>query len=229
VELVIDTDFIIKMGRYDLLGAFQDLMVAHGHVQPYRYLGEIRAALDQSRMDPIHSKFKSQVAWNVANSFVSSGSRLAPAQDIAVLDELDDITGVDQGEALLTEYAMRAPEAAIVTADKKFVDAMARPEAKKFRLALKDRIIHLEHIVFGLGTAKAPPWAEIRASIWAVPSCDVALDSLLDKGKEEPQAVADLFASTKNLNSRGVGTLPAPLCPPFLRPAKPPTAPPAAP
>jgi hypothetical protein len=228
VELVIDTDFIIKMGRYSLLGAFQDLMVAHGHLQPYRHLGEIRAALENARMDPIRSDFGSQIAWNVANSFVTSGTRLERVEDLDLIDELDDIAGIDQGEALLTEYAMRTPEATIVTADKKFVDALARPKAKKFRVALKDRIFHLEHAVFGLGTAKAPPWAEIRRCVWAAPHCDPALDDLLHKSKEEPQAVADLFASTKNLNSRGVGTLPAPLCPPYLRPAKPPTESPAA-
>lgn len=213
------------MGRYTLLGPFEDLMVANGHLQPYRHLGEIRAALANARMNPVHSDFRSQVAWNMANSFVMSGARLDAVENLDLIDELDDIVGIDPGEALITEYAMRTPEAAIVTADKNFVDAMARPGAKKFRVALKGRILHLEHVVFGLGTAKAPTWHNIRTSIWAVPGCDRALDNLLSKDKGEPQAVADLFTSTKSLNSRGAGTLPAPLCPPFLPPPKASTTP----
>lgn len=228
MELLIDTDFIVKMGRYQLLSAFVVLMKAHGHIPPpIRYLYEIRTMLDKCSVNPINSVFGSKAGWGASWSFVTDGVRMDAPTDYAMLDELDEIPGIDNGEALLVEYLMRAPDTVIVTADKKFAYAMAHPKAKRFRDALKQRIIHMEHIVFALGNAKSPEWPDLRKLIWTVPTCDAVLHGLLDKKKSESDAIADLWKSARGLNSSSAGTMPAPVCPPYnLIPKTPPPPPP---
>ena len=215
MELLLDTDFIIKMGRFSLLGAFEDLMAKHGHPKPYRCLFEVRRHLKSAAANPTRSMFGSQVCWNEVNSFVSDCVSLGDVEDTDVLDELDLITGVDDGEQLLVEYAVRSPDTAILTADKNFIDGMALPAAKKYRALLEKRIIHLEHVVFAVGTHGSDGWPPVRKAVCAVPDCDKALHGLLHDAKKEADAIADLFGSTKDLNRRGFGTVPAPICPPF--------------
>lgn len=209
------------MGRYGLLTAFVDLMEAHGHLPPpFRYLFEIRTMLDKSNGNPMKSLFGSKAGWGACWSFVTDGVPMDGPQDIAMLDDLDEIPGIDSGEALLVEYLMRTPDAVIVTGDKKFAYAMAHPKAKRFRYALKQRIIHLEHVVFALGTAKAPAWSDLRKAICAVPTCDAAMHGLLHADKKESDAIGDLWNSAKGLNSSSSGTMPAPVCPPYNVAAK---------
>jgi len=216
MELLIDTDFIVKMGRYGLLEPFVDLMTANGHIPPpFRYLFEIRTILNRSKGDPTRSVFASHKAWNAAWSFVADGLRMDGPQDYTVLEALDEIPGIDAGEKLLVEYSMRTSDTVIVTGDKRFADAMSHPKAKPVRAILKGRIIHMEHLIFALGSAKTPQWSDLRELVCAVPNCDAALHSLLEKSKKEPDAIADLWKSTRGLNSRSIDTMPAPLCPPF--------------
>lgn len=209
MELLLDTDFIVKMGRYSLLTAFQDHVTARSHAQPYRYLYEVRSMVNSGSADPTRSVFGSQAAWSAVRSFIADCQTMGDPQSYDVLEELDHITGIDAGEQLLVEYAIRTPDAVIVTADKRFIDGMSLPGAQKYRAMLKNKIIHLEHVIFAIGTVTG--WPPIRDVVTANPKCDTALHGLLCHPKSEPDAVADLFASTKDLNRRGFGTVPAPI------------------
>ena len=133
MELLLDTDFIIKMARYSLLDAFDGLMKAHGHAaSPFRYLYEIKDKMHRATGDPMQSVFGSHVALRTCRSFVDGGLEMRPARaDFEIFNELREIEGMDQGEAILVAYMLREANALMVSGDKKMIDGLNTPDGDK--------------------------------------------------------------------------------------------------
>ena len=206
VELLLDTDFIIKMARYSLLGAFDELMKARGHAaSPFRYLYEVKANMREAGRDPTRSKFGSHVALNSCRSFVADGLEMVPAQeDIDVFTELREIEGMDQGEAILVAYMLREANALMVSGDKKMIDGLNTRDGDKFRPALLKRIVHLNRIMWTL--AEGEGWDEVRDRVCKNAPCDAALYDALEPSLSKPDAQARFYKMTVEYerSSRGL-------------------------
>ena len=205
MELLLDTDFIIKMARYSLLDAFGELAKAKSHAaSPYRYLYEIKDKMHRARSDPGQSVFGSHVALNTCRSFVARGLEMAPAQDYDVFNELREIEGMHQGEAILVEYMLREANALMVSGDKKMINGLNTPDGDKFRPVLQNRIVHLNRIILTLATGAN--WDEVRQSVCENASCDAALYTALEPSLSKPDAEAKLYKMTVEYerSSRGL-------------------------
>jgi hypothetical protein len=191
VELLLDTDFIIKMARYSLLDAFHGLMKAHGHAAPpFRYLYEIKAKMRGAERDPTRSEFGSHVALNSCRSFIGDGLELDRAQNHEVFEELREIEGMHLGEAQLVEYMLREANALMVSGDKKMVNGLKTPDGDRIRPFLQRRIIHLERIMWTLAEKN---WDEVRQRVCKDPDCDAALYDALQPSLSEIDARAKFF------------------------------------
>jgi hypothetical protein len=191
VELLLDTDFIIKMARYSLLDAFDGLMKAHGHAaSPFKYLYEVKAKIRGAERDPTRSEFGSHVALNSCRSFITDGLELDRAEDPAVFEELRDIEGMHLGEAQLVEYMLREADALMVSGDKKMINGLRTPDADRIRPLLQQRIIHLERVMWTLAEKN---WNEVRQRVCKDPGCDAALYDVLQPSLGKPDAQAKFY------------------------------------
>lgn len=204
MELLLDTDFIIKMARYSLLAAFDGLMKAHGYAPPFRYLHELKAKMHGAGLDPIRSEFGSHIALNSCRSFVADGLEMDSARNYDLFNELRDIEGMHQGEAILVEYMLREANALMVSGDKKMIDGLRTPDGDKFRPLLERRIIHLNRIIWTL--ASGENWDEVRDRVCKNATCDAGLYNALDPALSKPDAQARLYKMTVEYerSSRGM-------------------------
>jgi hypothetical protein len=213
VELLLDTDFLIKMGRYHLLDDFEKLMTSKGHQQPYRHLAEVSGRVAYAKADPIRSDFGSVVAHNIVRSFIGYGTSLGQLVNRTVVNDLDTIPGVDYGEQLLVEYALRANNSVIITADKNFIKGLGRNDIAmsiKYRPRLINRVHHLEHVLWEL--AQLNGWPAIQKAITKDPRCDNNLFAMLSTtNANQTQATINLSQSINMINRDGNGTTPATL------------------
>ena len=210
MELLLDTDFILKMGRLSLLSDFENFMTTRSHATPFRHLSfETNRKIREAQADPIRSSFGSQKTWNIVNSFVKDCIAMPPSTNTDVLYELEEVGSIDAGERVLIEYAIAIPEAIIVTCDKNFIAAMANPKAAKFRALLQKRIHHMEHFIFAFGQSRG--WNTIRTNITKDSDCDAALHEMLHLRHKESEAIASIFASMRVIDRSSGGTVPAPL------------------
>lgn len=169
-----DTDSIVKMGRYGLLNAFEALAIAQGHPRPFRRLFEIKRKIDSARSDPAKSLFGTKIALEMSWSFATDCVEIPRAESNPVLEALLDIDGIDPGEALLLEYAVRNPNALIVSGDKRMIRALCGPDGAQFHAQVLGRVVHVDRVVQMLG-AQPDKWTAVRAAIIAAPACDVAI------------------------------------------------------
>ncbi len=204
MELLLDTDFIIKMARYSLLDAFVGLMKAHAHAPPFRYLHEVKAKLHGAGGDPIRSDFGSHIALNSCRSFIADGREMGPAQNYDVFNDLREIEGMHQGEAILVEYMLREANALMVSGDKKMIDGLNTSDGDKFRPILQKRIVHLNRIMWTL--AQGDGWDGVRAGVCKNAPCDAALYNALEPSLSKPDAQAKLYKMTVDYerSSRGL-------------------------
>ena len=207
MELLLDTDFIIKMARYSLLDAFEGLMQAHGHAaSPFRYLYEIKDKMHRAKSDPIRSAFGSHVALNNCRSFVANGLEMGATQsDFDVFEELRAIEGMDQGEAIFVAYMLREENVLMVSGDKKMIDGLKTPDGDRFRSVLRGRIVHLNRIIRTL--AFGAYWNEVRDGVCKNPTCDAALYDALAPDLRKPDAEAKLHRMTVDYERSSLGLL----------------------
>lgn len=169
-----DTDSIVKMGRYGVLNYFEALALARGHARPFRRLYEIKGKIGSARRDPSRSIFRSKVALEMCWSFSSDCAPMPGAEDNRVLEMLLNIDGVDAGEALLIEYALRNRDACIVSGDKRMIRGLCSPAGVQFHAELRGRVLHIDRVIQELA-AQPDRWPAVRAAIIAVPECDVGI------------------------------------------------------
>ena len=204
MELLLDTDFIIKMARYSLLDAFDGLMKARGHgSSPFRYLHEVKAKMRGAEGDPTRSEFRSHIALNTCRSFVSDGLEMGPVHDYDLFNDLREIEGMHQGEAILVEYMLREPNSLTVSGDKKMIDGLNTSDGDKLRPMLQQRIVHLERIMW---TLAAGNWDDIRQRVCNDPICDAAMYHVLQPSLSKPDAEAKFYQMTVQYerSSRGL-------------------------
>jgi hypothetical protein len=204
VQILLDTDFIIKMARYSLLDAFDGLMKVHGHAgSPFRYLYEIKAKIRGAESDPTRSEFGSHIALNSCRSFIGDGLEIDRAQNLEVFEELREIDGMHLGEAQLVEYMLREVDALMVSGDKKMINGLKTPDGDRVRPLLQQRIIHLERVIWALATKD---WDEVRQRVCKDPECDAALYGALQPalGKADAQAKFYKMMIEYERSSRGL-------------------------
>jgi hypothetical protein len=207
VELLLDTDFIIKMARYSLLAEFDVLMKEHGHAaSPFRYLYEIKGKVRRAATDPARSEFGSHIALNTCRSFVADGLEMGSTEsDFDVFNQLREIEGMHQGEAILVAYMLHKPGALMVTGDKKMIDGLRTPDGERFRPILKGRIVHLNRIIRTL--AFSDKWDEVRDRICKNPTCDAALYNAMAPALSKPDAQEKLHKMTVEFERSSLGLL----------------------
>lgn len=174
-----------------MLNEFEAMASGSGHQKPFRNLHEIRSKINSANYDPTKSELRSVIVHNACRSFVQDCKVLDSAQDHDMLDELSEIEGVDAGEALLLEYALRTPDSIIVSADKKMVRGLCSPEGDKFRATLRGRILHLERVFWLL--AKPMGWVAARNKVSKAEDCDTAISDALHSGLSEAVAEAQYY------------------------------------
>ena len=207
MELLLDTDFIIKMARYSLLDAFDGLMKAHGHAaSPFRYLYEIKNKMRRAMREPAQSVFGSHLALRACRNFVACGLEMAPSRaDFDIFNELREIEGMDQGEAIFIAYMLREKDALMVSGDKKMINGLKTPDGEKFRPTLKGRIVHLNRIIVTLAINAG--WDEVRRRVCENQSCDAALYDALEPALSKPDAEGRLYRMTVEYERSSFGLL----------------------
>lgn len=200
-----DTDSIVKMGRYGLLNEFETLAIAQGHARPFRRLFEIKKKIDSARLDPTRSIFGTKIALEMCWSFAMDCVEIPRAQSNQVLEELLEIDGIDAGEALLLEYAIRTPNSLLISGDKRMVRAICSPEGKAFHSRLIGRVLHLNRIVQLIGS-QAGRWDPVRACLVAAPTCDTAIYDAVAPHHHDVAAKSRLLtmATAEEASSRGL-------------------------
>ncbi len=193
------------MARYTLLDAFDELRKARGHTDIFRYLHEIVALMKSGESDPTRSKFRSHIAFNKCRAFISDGHELGGAEDFEIFDELREIEGMHQGEALLIEYALRNLDSIIISGDKRMINGLRRPDASKFRVLLKGRIVHLERVLWTL--AANGYWDAVRGAVCNDPDCDRALYDVLKSGLEKPESESRFYSMMVAFERSSAGVL----------------------
>ena len=203
MELLLDTDFIIKMSRYDLLEAFESV-VASRHSKPYRILYEIRT-IEKSATPPRFGLLGDAVAKSRCWGFISNCTNLPAASNINIIRDLTAIPEIDSGEALLLEYAIQNPYTCIITGDKRSVGGLCYPALEVYRQALKGRMICLERVIWSI--KQAIGFAEVRARIAAQPSCDSGLTNAIDARHKDAEAEGNIFKILRDHEGRSRGLL----------------------
>lgn len=210
MELLLDTDFIIKMARYSLLDAFDELAKAKNHAMlPFRYLYEIKDKMRRAKSDPAESVFGSHVALSSCQSFVARGLEMAPVQDYDVFNDLREIEGMDQGESILVEYMLRETNALMLSGDKKMINGLNTQDGDNFRPLLQNRIVYLNRLILTL--ALGAGWDEVRRRVCENASCDAALYTALEPTLSKPDAEAKLYKMTVEYERSSRGLLRASL------------------
>jgi len=205
-----DTDSIVKMGRYGLLNAFEALAIAQGHPRPFRRLFEIKRKIDSARPNPTKSIFGTKIALEMCWSFAADCVEIPRAESNPVLEALLDIDGIDPGEALLLEYAVRNPNALLVSGDKRMIRALCGPDGAAFHAQVLGRVVHLDRIVQVLG-AQANGWATVRAGIVGAPGCDTAIHDAVAVQHNDAVAQQRLLTLASNSEAASRGLLRAAL------------------
>ena len=205
MQLLIDTDFIIKMGRYQMLGTFEALMVENGHPRPFENLTELGAKIRSAEAVPDRSEFKTLAALRMCWSFNADCKRIGGVTDYDVLQEISDIDGVDAGEALLIERAVHEPETLIVTGDKRMVRGLCTPAADAVRPRIQGRVLLIERVVYSLKPKLGI--TEIRQRVHDAPDCDAAIYDAMHPNHSESEAWGNFFHMLRNFENTSRGVL----------------------
>lgn len=182
-------------------------MKAHGHAaSPFRYLYEIKDKMRGAEAEPAQSVFGSQRALRACGNFVACGLEMAPSRaNLDIFNELREIEGMDQGEAIFIAYMVREKDALMVSGDKKMINGLRTPDGDKFRPILQGRIVHLNRIIVTL--ALGAGWDEVRGRVCENQTCDAALYDALEPTLSKPDAERRLYRMTVEYERSSYGLL----------------------
>jgi len=148
MRAALDNDFLYKLARYDLLGAFGAALAAKGYVAKPHCLQSARYVLNV--LKPSSKKWPSANQQANLRSYLTRTCDHLPRPSTAVLKALD-VPGIDEGELLLLGHAVENADAIVFTGDKRALRAVAStPSLASHAAALAGRVIHLEAVIHAL-------------------------------------------------------------------------------
>jgi hypothetical protein len=209
VDVLLDTDTVIKLHRYSLILSFQDMMRSKGWSQP-PYCS--REALYN---DSIFTRIATSSGRDCTalkddvQQFLRTSHALPASNNAQLLQQLS-VPGIDSGELQLFGYAIMNPNCLMLTGDKVAMKAMAtQKKLDSFRIILQNRIVHVEQLVQCLATRHGIK--NIRERVCLDQTADSALYQALESRYTDYEAQQRLDALIAGLNRLTHGLMVAPL------------------
>ena len=219
VRAIVDNDILVKGSCYGLL---EELLVSTGGAGSIGVLGSARFVVRDvlSRDERISDSEMARAYWD---AFLPQCDELEPSpEEVDMATEFQEEAttqgvALDGGESLLCAIAIVRPVSALITGDKRAIEAIQGLLRVVSVLAtLAGRVICLEQIVGALVARLGP--AIVRAAICAEPRADLALSLVFQCARGEKGALdpAGLPSYVEDIRSRAPQVLaadPVPLVP----------------
>lgn len=143
---LVDNDVVVKLARWDLLNTTVKYWGGHHCI---RRIGSLLYSVcHPDKPKKALSRCGTQDAIERIKEFIRSVEPIPLPQDIGTLAVLNDIGGLDEGEALLLAFCTHEPNSWSFTGDKRAIEALASAStAHHIRRLLEGRIYCLEQLV----------------------------------------------------------------------------------
>lgn len=147
LKLFIDNDVILKLAQYGILEHLPKLFTRRGEVQ-ISVLDSARYKL-LPKQNPLKLCKSEEAASQIAMLLGIAQKVSVAGVDLAVLEQLNAVPGIDAGEALLFAAAAADVYSVILTGDKRALTGLSEHHPEVLALSLSSKIITLEGLIQG--------------------------------------------------------------------------------